>query len=160
MTDYLMDAVEFDEVIALALAAGAGQEQPGPDVRTRLLARLEEKKAALPAGFSFRLAHDTDWIAHPVPGIRMKILSLNRAQRYATLLLDVDPGTRLPAHRHSGDEECYVLSGSLVACGRRIGAGDFHHADAHSDHGELWSDEGCQVLLIVAPEDFLPPSLQ
>jgi hypothetical protein len=32
------------------------------------------------------------------------------------LLLDVAPGTRFPAHHHGGDEECYVISGSLVAC--------------------------------------------
>ena len=66
------------------------------------------------------------------------------------------PGARFPAHHHGGDEECYVLSGSLYACGRKIGPGDFHHADGGSDHGELWTDEGCQVLLVVPPEDYLP----
>ena len=35
-------------------------------------------------------------------------------------------------------------------------AGDFLHADANTDHGELWSEEGCRVLLVVPPEDYLP----
>ena len=82
----------------------------------------------------------------------MKVLSKNDRRGYATLLLDVAPGTRFPPHHHGGDEECYVISGSLFACGRRIGPGDFHHADAGSDHGELWTDEGCRVLLIVSPK--------
>ena len=120
------------------------------------MARLGDAASPIPPGFSFRLADEQDWLPHPVPGIRMKVLALNRRQGYATLLLDVAPGTTFPAHHHGGDEECYVISGSVVACGRRIGAGDFHHADAGSDHGELWTDEGCRVLLVVAPEDYLP----
>jgi anti-sigma factor ChrR (cupin superfamily) len=86
----------------------------------------------------------------------MKVLALNRERGYVTLLLDVAPGSRFPPHHHGGDEECYVLSGSLIACGRRIEAGDFHHADAGSDHGELRTDEGCRVLLVVQPEDYIP----
>lgn len=151
--------VEFDEVIALALARAADTgESPRPDVKQRLMSRLGAAAAPLPAGFSFRLESDQDWLPHQVPGIRMKVLAMNEQRGYATLLLDVAPGTRFPAHHHGGDEECYVISGSLVACGRRIGAGDFHHAAAGSDHGEVWTDEGCRVLLVVAPEDYLPPA--
>ena len=151
------DEVEFDELIALALARAAdAEESPRPDVKPRLMARLAETPAPIPPGFSFRLAEEEDWQPHPVPGIRMKVLALNRPRGYATLLLDVAPGTTFPAHHHGGDEECYVISGSVVACGRRIGAGDFHHADAGSDHGELYTDVGCRVLLVVAAEDYLP----
>ena len=161
MTDDIIDEIVFDELIALELARAVDTgELPRPDVRQRLMSRLSETAAPLPPGFSFRLAIDQDWLPHPVPGIRMKVLALNRQQGYVTLLLDVAPGTRFPAHHHGGDEECYVISGSLVACGRRIAAGDFHHADAGSDHGELWTDEGCRVLLVVAPEDYNPAASQ
>ena len=157
MTHRHVDDVEFDELIALALARSADAgESPRPEVKERLMSGLVGAVAPLPQGFSFRLASEQDWLPHPVPGIRMKVLGLNRQQGYATLLLDVAPGTRFPAHHHGGDEECYVVSGSLVACGRRIEAGDFHHADAGSDHGELWTDEGCRVLLVAAPEDYMP----
>ena len=151
------DVVEFDELLVLALAQAAGSgDRPRAEVKERLMSRLAETAAPVPRGFSFRLASDSDWVPHPVPGIRMKVLAHNRERGYATLLLDVAPGTRFPAHHHTGDEECYVISGSLVACGRRIGPGDFHHADADSDHGELWTEEGCRVLLIVPPEDYMP----
>ena len=156
MTNDLADALEFDELVALSLAVLASAQAPRPEVKQRLLARIVETGPSVPAGFSFRLAADEDWLPHPVPGIRMKILAMNRERGRATLLLDVAPGTRFPAHHHSGDEECYVISGSLVACGRRIGPGDFHHADGGSDHGEIWTDEGCRVLLVVPPEDYMP----
>jgi anti-sigma factor ChrR (cupin superfamily) len=113
--------------------------------------------SALPAGFSFTYA-DEGWQPHPVPGIRMKLLALNRTSGYATLLLDVAPGVVFPAHHHAGSEECYVVSGMVKACGRNMGPGDFHHADGDTDHGELYTETGCRVILVVAPDDYLPQS--
>jgi quercetin dioxygenase-like cupin family protein len=155
MTDELDNAVEFDELVAISLAELACDAAPSPAVRSQLMAWLRGG-APTPAGFVFRLALDDDWLPHPVPGIRMKVLAMNRRNGYATLLLDVAPGTRFPAHHHDGDEECYVLSGSVNTFGRRLGPGDFLHADAGTDHGELWTDEGAQVLLVVLPEDYMP----
>lgn len=147
--------IDFDDVVAVALAELARDVTgPRPEVKHRLLARLAEPP--VPAGFSFRFERDADWLPHPVPGIRMKVLALNKRNGYATLLLDVAPGTRFPAHHHEGAEECYVVSGSLYTCGRRLTDGDFVHADADTDHGELWTEEGCRVLLVVPAEDYLP----
>ena len=151
------DDLDFDEVVALALATSACGPAPSPRVREQLLAAVHAP--AVPNGFSFVFDRDDDWMAHPVPGIRMKVLALDRRRRYATLLLDVAPGTRFPAHHHRGAEECYVVSGSLFTCGRRLVAGDFVHADADTDHGELWTDEGCRVILVVPPEEHLPAEL-
>jgi len=161
MNDDLRDAVEFDDLIALALAhaVASDDEVPRPEVKRRLLAALDPPPA--PSGFSFRYERETDWLPHPVPGIRMKVLALSRERGYATLLLDVAPGTIFPPHRHAGgDEECYVVSRSLITCGRRLAAGDFVHADAETEHGELWTEEGCRVILVVPPEDYLPASLR
>jgi anti-sigma factor ChrR (cupin superfamily) len=146
---------DFDDAIGLVLARSTaiGNTAPGADVRARLMARLA--RSSVPDGFSLKMADDAEWLRHPVPGIRMKVLSINRSSGYATLELDVRPGTRFPAHHHSGAEECYVLSGSLHTCGRRLGPGDFVHADAGTDHPELWTEEGCRVLLIVAPDEHL-----
>ncbi len=159
MTDDELDPVEFDELVALALAQVAQTaEGPGPEVRARLMARLGDQRdglPAVPAGFEFRLERDNDWRPHPVPGIRMKVLARNDERGYVTLLLDVAPGVRFPPHHHSGAEECYVVSGTLQSCGRTIGAGDFLHADAHTDHGELYTENGCRVLLVVPPEDYM-----
>jgi anti-sigma factor ChrR (cupin superfamily) len=149
------DIVEFDEVVTLGLAATASGPEPRPEVRQRLMARVAASPD--PDGFIFHLAASDRWLPHPVPGIRMKVLALNEQRGYATLLLDVAPGTRFPSHHHGGAEECFVVSGSIYTCGRRLGPGDFVHADAGTDHGELWTEEGAQVILIVPPEEHLPP---
>lgn len=153
-------AVMFDDAVVLALAELAAGEVgggavPGPEVKQRLLARLTEPPA--PEGFSFRYERDNDWVPHPLPGIRMKVLSRDHDRGCATVIFDVAPGTRFPAHCHTGGaEECYVIAGSLFTCGRRLRAGDFIHADAGTAHDELWTDEGCRVLLVIPPEDYLP----
>jgi anti-sigma factor ChrR (cupin superfamily) len=142
----------FDDLIVLALARSTERPNvaPRPAVREQLMARL--RATSIPRGFSLTMAGDENWLLHPVPGIRMKVLSVNQASGYATLLLDVQPGTRFPPHHHSGAEECFVLSGSLFTCDRRLGPGDFVHADAGTEHAELFTEEGCRVLL-VAPAD-------
>jgi quercetin dioxygenase-like cupin family protein len=150
------DLVAFDEPIALALALIASGPEPRPIVKSRILSAISDGRA-VPAGFALRFDAEDDWVPHPVPGIRMKVLSVNRSSGYATLLLDVKPGTRFPAHHHDGDEECYVISGSVWTLGRRLGPGDFVHADSGTEHAELWTDEGARVLLIVPPDDSLAP---
>jgi anti-sigma factor ChrR (cupin superfamily) len=151
------DAVSFDPLTALALAAALPRRAPDASVRRRLLERI----AAPPAGFRIvRGDDDSRWMPHPVPGIRMKILALDRPRGYATLLLDVAPGTHFPPHHHGAAEECYVVSGTLFNAGQKLYAGDFIHADADTDHGELWTEEGCRVILVVPPDEHLPPTLQ
>jgi len=157
MMDDSHDVAEFDDLVALALAEAAGTgEAPGRDVRDALFARLAKDPAPVPPGFAFRFARDGDWLPHPVPGIRMKVLALNRTTGYAMLLLDAAPGTRFPPHHHGGAEECYVVSGTVYTCNRRMTAGDFLHADGDTDHGELWTDEGAKVILVVPPDEELP----
>jgi len=150
-------SIDFEDLeVLLAEVAAAGVEAPRPEVRERLMAKIRADAPVLPAGFVFSLSASDGWVPHPVPGIRMRVLAMNRERGYATLLLDVKPGTRFPEHHHTGAEECYVISGSVYTYGRRMGPGDFLHADGGTDHGELWTDEGAQVLLIVPPEDYMP----
>jgi anti-sigma factor ChrR (cupin superfamily) len=152
MTDETDDAVAFDETTARLLAEAAYGPSPGAAVRDVLLARVEQGRAAF-SGFALHLATDKNWQSHPVNGIRMKVLAVNRHLHYAMLLLDVAPGVRYPAHHHAGNEDCYVLSGSMQMFGRRLGPGDFLHADAGTNHSELWTDEGARVLLIVPSDE-------
>ena len=149
------DRVEFDELVAHALTESALWPVPRPELKALLLARVSETSAS-PAGFRFELAADETWLPYPIPGIRMKILALNERRGYATLLLEVDPGVRFPAHYHTGDEECFVLSGSVQTLGRRLRPGDFLHADAGTLHPDLWTEEGARVLLVIPAEEVLP----
>ena len=84
----------------------------------------------------------------------MKILAIDRGQDRVTMLIKAGPGARYPAHRHSGPEECYVISGSVHVEGRLLHAGDFHHAEGDSDHAELWTEGGVEVLLVASASDY------
>ena len=152
-------SVDFEDLeLLLAELSAAGADAPRAAVRDQLMARIGLDQPALPAGFSFRWSADAgdEWLPHPVPGIRMKVLATNPQTGYATLLIDAAPGARFPPHHHAGAEECLVLSGTVYSFGRRMGPGDFLHADAGTDHTELWTDEGARVLLVVPREDYMP----
>jgi anti-sigma factor ChrR (cupin superfamily) len=138
---YLYDA-------SVEIATGASVEAPSPAVREALLARI-----AAPSNHTITAA-DGEWIETAVPGVRKKILAIDRARNRVTMLLRGEPGARYPAHRHSGPEECYVIGGSVVVEGQVLRAGDFHHAEGDSDHGESWTDEGVEVLLVAAASDY------
>jgi quercetin dioxygenase-like cupin family protein len=133
---------------SVEIAASASGEEPSPAVRDALLARI----GAL--SNHTITACEGAWV-EKLPGVRMKILAIDRARDRVTMLLRGEPGSRYPAHRHSGPEECYVISGSLVIEGQFLRAGDFHHAEGDSDHGEAWTDEGMEVLLVAAASDYL-----
>ena len=89
----------------------------------------------------------------PIPGAFIKLLSLERDRGYAVLLGKLEPGTQYPAHRNPGPEEFYILTGDLVIGDRRLVAGDFHHADAGSQHDVNYSVEGCTLISVLTTSD-------
>ena len=101
-------------------------------------------------------AGPADWFDTGLPGIRAKVLALDQGRAQATLLIRAEAGAVYPSHTHHAPEECYVVRGSIVIDGRTLLAGDFHHADAASDHGEITTVTGAEVLIVGAIEDYLP----
>ncbi|HEU4894120.1 MAG TPA: cupin domain-containing protein [Vicinamibacterales bacterium] len=134
---------------SVEIAASANAKEPPPGIRDALLARI-----AASSNHTITAADGT-WVETPVPGVQMKILAIDRTRDRVTMLIKGGPGARYPAHRHSGPEECYVIRGSVNVEGRLLRAGDFHHAEGDSDHGELWTDEGVEVLLVASASDYL-----
>ena len=120
-------------------------------VRDRVLA-----EARKPSTYTVRAADTTGWVDIGQPGIRARVLAVDKARSLVTLLIRAEPGASYPSHRHHGPEECYVISGSVIVDGSVLRAGDFIHADAGSEHGELSTTEGAEVLLVGAIEDYLP----
>jgi quercetin dioxygenase-like cupin family protein len=60
----------------------------------------------------------------------------------------MEPGTVLDRHGHRGFEHCYVVAGSTIVGGRRMGPGDYSYAPRGSMHEPVPTDEGA-VLFIV-----------
>jgi anti-sigma factor ChrR (cupin superfamily) len=136
--------------VALALGSSVDPVEPPPRVRDAVMAATRA-----PGRYSV-FAGDRPWTDTPLPGIQMKVLSVDQARGNATMLIRASAGAVYPSHRHSGPEECYVIRGSVVIDGRVLHAGDFHHADADSDHGEITTTEGAEVLIVGAIDDYLP----
>lgn len=122
--------------------------EPGPG---RALPRPTSEAAP---GLAFRMARETaGWKQLPVPGASIKLLSFEPGRGYAVLLGKLEPGVRYPAHTNAGPEDFYILTGDLHVSGRRLGPGDFHHADAGSAHAENYSVEGCTLLAVLTVDD-------
>jgi anti-sigma factor ChrR (cupin superfamily) len=137
---------------AAAVAEGVDLAEPPPHVRGRVLAA-----ARVPTRYTI-WGGDDGWSDTPLPGIRVKVLAVDKPRSMATLLIRAEPGAVYPSHKHHGPEECYILRGSVVIDDRVLRAGDFHHADEDSDHGEITTTEGADVLIVGAIEDYLPAS--
>lgn len=135
---------------AVTLAGSVPQIDPPPHVRQRVLAAM-----ATPGRYTV-WAQSSEWVESGLAGIRLRVLAVDRPRGNVTMALQADPGAVYPSHRHSGPEECYVLKGSIVIDGRVLRAGDFHHADEHSDHGDITTTEGAEVLIVGAMDDYLP----
>ena len=131
-----------------AMAATIELVTPPAHLRERVL-----HAARTPARYTVWGA-DQGWSDTPLAGISMKVLAVDRVRSIATLLIRAEPGAVYPSHRHHGPEECYVIRGSVVIDGRVLHAGDFHHADEGSDHGEITTTEGAEVLILGAIEDY------
>lgn len=148
--------------VAAALPQTMRLETPSPSVRERIVAHAANgtkpesraSRSAVSEALHF-IASDEGWQPHPIPGITVKVLAVDKATGVATLLIKAAPGTTYPAHHHSGSEGCYVIDGEVLVAGRRIGPGDFHLADADSDHDPLYTETGATVLLVCAAADYM-----
>jgi anti-sigma factor ChrR (cupin superfamily) len=64
-----------------------------------------------------------------------------------TWLARFGPGGRLPAHDHVGEEESFVLHGACYLGDQLLNQGDRQLAVDGSRHREVYSPEGCTLLI-------------
>lgn len=88
----------------------------------------------------------------PIPGLRVKLLSLDTSRNYALVYAEIDAGVGYPEHHHTASEEIFVMTGDLMVNGTLLQAGDFHHAEGDTQHTEVTSINGCTALLLVPAE--------
>lgn len=128
---------------------------PPRNVRKELLARIKSQERLAPALLSTVRASEGAWRPLPFPGVSARELSVEPSRGVVTMLLRMSPGSIFPAHEHHGAEDCFVVEGSVRLGGMNLAAGDFQHADPGSGHGEIVSDTGCTLLLVVDRADYL-----
>ncbi len=111
------------------------------EIKRRLLERVAD-------GEDTHLTIDADegeWQPF-VDGVRIKVL--HEHDGVLSYLLQLEPGARLPAHRHPIDEECIVLEGTLRVGSRiEIGPGGYHLAHQGALHATISTRTGATIFL-------------
>ncbi len=156
----------FEQVVH-QLGYNAPAAQPQPALRARLFANLATETAQAAGGeqpkpsidpnlsqFQFVYASEGQW-QELGPGVAVKVLSLDPAEKRHTALVRMAAGARLPRHRHLATEEVYVLEGDCyVAPGQMLGAGDYFRAEQGSIHEITFTETGT-TFLIISRNEFL-----
>jgi quercetin dioxygenase-like cupin family protein len=105
---------------------------------------LKKVAAAGKSGISTVRANDGRWLPW-LPGIDAQVLYDDGARM--SWLARFAPGARMAAHDHEGDEESTVLSGACYVGTLLLAQGDFQLAPHGSRHDEIFSPEGCVLLM-------------
>ena len=98
-------------------------------------------------------AGEGEWLQTKDRGVSYKLLFVDRERATVTTLLRMEPGARIPRHRHIGVEQCLVLEGDVRSGPHRMTAGDFNCSLPGSIHDELTTTGGA-LLLLVSPERY------
>jgi anti-sigma factor ChrR (cupin superfamily) len=105
---------------------------------------MNSPEAAFPALAALR------WKTTSWPGIRLHFLGQDAAANRAVLIA-MDPHCAYPRHRHLGDEEVLVLSGSYHDAAGEYRAGEFVLNPAGSSHAAVAGPSGA-LLFARVPE--------
>ena len=94
---------------------------------------------------------DVPWRPTEVPGVRWLLLEEEGApprgegtQREAAVLIEMDPGSGYPAHRHVDVEEVLILQGGYADEFGTYGAGEHLRYEAGSIHTPIASGDASQ----------------
>jgi anti-sigma factor ChrR (cupin superfamily) len=112
-----------------------------------------ETQAEEAPGFIVVRASEGEWRPTADPGVSFKLLFVDRERATVTTLVRMEPGARIPAHRHLGLEQCLVLEGDLSSGGIEMSAGDFNCSMPGSVHDEL-TTKGGALFIIISPERY------
>ena len=122
---------------------------PSANARERLFAsiRAEDKP-----GLLIERSSEMPWET-VAPGIERRVLFMDLERNYITALVQVQPGTSYPSHRHASVEELLVLEGDLHVHGVVMRAGDYCRGEPDSIHDITFSESGCRLLLRTSLHD-------
>lgn len=152
--------VALVEEVGGAMLDAVEPEAMEPGALPKLLARIGAPDAAetraaplsadmpLPAPLGAYAMGPWRWIGH---GIELRSVDVATDPDMRVFMLRARPGTRLPRHRHKGDEWTCVFQGAFRHDLGRFGPGDFDEADEAVEHHPT-VDDGEPCICLVALE--------
>ncbi len=161
----LWEAVRSWDVVVAALGTALEPATPDPRIKAALLTRLSSEEVDLqvmpptvrvsdrtPPPRIVHRADGSEWRSAGASGASIRVLNADRKRGRMTTLMKIEPGCRFPAHPHSGDEECLVLSGDMIDGDLTLGPGDYVRSAAGTHHEELTTRTGCVCLVLSSLE--------
>ena len=130
---------------AIALALEPAPLNPG--LRNRMRQRVvQQAREAAPEGTVTARADDTEWVAI-TSLLEFKVLRRDEVAGNQTVLMRMQPGGVMYGHRHTVEEEFFILEGECHIGTHRLSAGDIHTAAVGSWHDAITTQGGVLVLL-------------
>lgn len=137
---------------AAPLAELASPVAPSPSLKQRLMSRIADYETLKP--LAEVRPHEGAWRPAGFAGVDVKVLFQEKATGRTTMLVRMQPGASLPAHRHHDDEQCLVLRGDIRWRELVYEEGDFIVMGRDSDHPEVSSVNGNLLLLIAGHNEY------
>ena len=142
----LQTQVEYWEDAFSTLEAGEPEPVPA-GLFEKILDKIDSEGLHLP-GTQTKRAASANWFEIS-PGIKGRVLHVDRAQNRQYLLVRMQPGSSYHSHSHSTDEQALVLEGDLNFGDLKLLAGDFHVATPTSAHPPGRTVNGCLVHVVM-----------
>jgi anti-sigma factor ChrR (cupin superfamily) len=150
LSDHSLDGLPHDLVGAVLseLAPIAMPKKREAKLKTALMKNVAQvsssRDADTSADISTVRAGRGAWMAW-LPGIDAQILYDDGKKM--SWLARFEPGARMAAHDHEGDEESIVIQGACYVGRQLLAQGDYQLARHGSRHAEIFSPDGCVLLM-------------
>ena len=118
-------------------------EQPSSGLFEKILGRIDSEGLNIPGTLTKR-AGSAAWVEIS-PGIKGRVLHIDRAQNRQYVLIRMAPGAYYHPHSHDADEQTLVIEGDLSFGDLELHAGDYHVATPNSSHPPGRTVNGCLV---------------
>jgi hypothetical protein len=138
---------------AAVIAESVPPVAPPRSLKERLMSRVANYEVLKP--IADVRPHDGVWVSAGTPGVDVKPLFVDKATGRTTMLVRMQPGARLPAHRHHDDEQCMVLRGDVRWRDIVYEEGDFVVMGNESEHPEVTSVNGNLLLIIAGRNEYI-----
>lgn len=143
----LQTQVEYWEKAFSGLQAEEAEPVPA-GLFEKILDRIDSEGMHLPGTLTKRAA-GAKWF-EVSPGIKGRLLHVDRARNRQYLLIRMQPGSSYQPHSHDADEQSLVLEGDLSFGDCKLLAGDFHVATPSSSHPPGRTVNGCLVHVVMS----------
>jgi quercetin dioxygenase-like cupin family protein len=119
-------------------------------LKQRLFNRIQQETEV--ADFVALRSSELKWKPHPVKGLMMAVLKIDREKREMSALIRAEVTVDYPSHRHATGEEIFMLAGELIDRGVTYQSGDYLYSKAGSVHSPS-AIAGCMFFVKTSLDD-------